>query len=118
LLKERRFDAVDWDNLIEEIETLGRSEKRALRSYLILLLQHLLKWQFQPEHRSRSWQNSLNNARDNLTELLADNPSLKGDFLVELLPSAYSKARQKAADETTIYLQNFPQELALEFLPK
>lgn len=126
LLKQQKFDAVDWDNLIEEIETLGRSEKRAVRSHLVILLQHLLKWQFQPERRSSSWQNSIDNARDELAELLADNPSLSGSFLLESLPEVYSKARKKASDETTIYLENFPEEcpyslseiLHPEFLPE
>lgn len=108
LIKDRQFDAVDWENLVEEIESLGRSEKRAVKSYLAILLLHLLKWQYQPEHQSRSWKNSINNARDELAELLKENPSLKDDFLVESIPGAYGKARGKASNETTIYLQNFP----------
>ena len=110
LLKQQKFDAVDWGNLIEEIETLGRSEKRAVRSHLVILLQHLLKWQFQSERRSRSWQNSIDNDREELSELLADNASLSGSFLLESLPESYTKSRKKASYETTIYLENFPEE--------
>lgn len=109
-LKQRKFDTVDWDNLIEELETLGRSEKRAIRSHLVILLQHLLKWQYQPEHRSQSWRVSISNAREELQELLDENPSLAGNFLIESLFKAYSKGREKASDETTIYLENFPVE--------
>ena len=126
LIKDKQFDDVDWENLIAEIISLGKSEQRAIRSHLAILLQHLLKWQYQSEHQSRSWRNSIDNARDDLSELLEDNPSLKGDFLADSLPAAYSKARKKAADETTIYLENFPEDcpytineiLSPEFLPK
>lgn len=126
LIKDKQFDDVDWENLIAEIISLGKSEQRAIRSHLVILLQHLLKWQYQSEYQSKSWRNSINNARDDLTELLEENPSLKGDFLAESLPAAYSKARKRAADETTIYLENFPEScpyaideiLSAEFLPK
>lgn len=109
-LKQQKFDLVDWDNLIEELEGLGRSEKRAVRSHLVILLQHLLKWQYQPEYQCRSWQSSINNAKRQLLRLLKDNPSLAGDFLVESIPDAYEEAREKAAEETTIFLQKFPEE--------
>lgn len=115
-LKRRRFDAVDWDNLIEELETLGRSEKRAIKSHMVILLQHLLKWQYQPERRSQSWRVSIANAREELQELLDDNPSLAGDFLIESLSKAYNKAREKASNETTIYLEKFPLECPYSLL--
>ncbi len=108
LLKSKQFDAVDWETVIEEIEALGRSEKRAIRSHLVILLTHMLKWEFQPEHQSRSWNLSIRNARKDLKRLLKENPSLKGDFLIQLLPDAYEDAREKASDETTIFLENFP----------
>lgn len=109
-IRQRQFDGVDWDNLIEEIEALGRSEKRAIRSYLIVVIKHLLKWQYQPEQRSGSWRASIRNSRGYLQELLDENPSLKGDFLLESLPKAYKKAREEASDETTIYRENFPED--------
>lgn len=126
MIKDKKYNLVDWDNLIEEIETLGRSEKRAVKSHLVILLMHLLKWQYQPEHRSTSWKASIRNARAELTDLLQDNPSLAGDFLVEILSDVYARAREQAAEETTIFLQNFPVEcpnslqqiLDFEFLPK
>lgn len=108
LLKSKQFDAVDWENVIEEIEALGRSEKRAIKSHLVVLLIHLLKWEFQPERQSKSWRISIQNAREDLKELLDENRSLKGDFLNEVLPKAYQKAREKASNETSIFLENFP----------
>ena len=108
LLKDKKFDVVDWENVIEEIEALGRSEKRAIKRHLVILLLHMLKWEFQPEYHCRSWSNSIRNARGELLELLKENPSLKGEFLTESLPKAYEKAREKASDETSIYLENFP----------
>jgi len=68
-LRQQKFYLVDWENLIEELEGLGRSEKRAVRSHLVILLLHLLKWQYQPEYQSRSWQTSINNARRQLMRL-------------------------------------------------
>jgi hypothetical protein len=106
-LRQQKFDLVDWDNLIEEIEALGRSEKRAIRSHLVILLLHLLKWQYQPQYQCRSWQSSIKNAREELLDLLLDNPSLR-DFLIESIPQAYEKAREKASEETTIFLEKFP----------
>ena len=125
MIKNRQYNLVDWDNLIEEIETLGRSEKRAVKSHLVILLMHLLKWEYQIERRSNSWKASIRNARRELIDLLQDNPSLAGDFLGEILPSVYIRAREQAAEETTIFLQNFPadcpyslqQILDFEFLP-
>ncbi|PSB44193.1 DUF29 domain-containing protein [Cyanosarcina cf. burmensis CCALA 770] len=125
MIKDKQYNLVDWDNLIEEIETLGRSEKRAVKSHLVILLMHLLKWQYQPEHRSNSWKASIRNARTELSDLLQDNPSLAGDFLVEVLPLVYTRASEQAAEKTTIFLQHFPIEcpyslsqiLDFEFLP-
>ncbi|WP_289501166.1 DUF29 domain-containing protein [Gloeocapsopsis sp. IPPAS B-1203] len=125
-LRQQKFDLVDWENLIEELEGLGRSEKRAVRSHLVILLLHLLKWQYQPEYQSRSWRTSVNNARRQLMKLLKDNPSLAGDFLLESVPDAYEEAKETASEETTIFLENFPdacpytveQLLAKDWLPR
>lgn len=109
-LRQWKFDLVDWDNLIEEIEALGRSEKRAIRSQLVILLLHLLKWQYQPEYQCHSWRASISNARIELMDLLEENSSLKGEFFVESIPQAYERAREKASEETTIFLENFPSQ--------
>jgi hypothetical protein len=108
LIKKGKFDQVDWENVIEEIEALGRSEKRAIRSYLIVVIKHLLKWQYQPEHQSGSWRASIHNSRNHLLELLEENPSLRGDFVAEAIVKVYKTAREEASEETTIFLDKFP----------
>lgn len=108
LLKKGKFDQVDWENVIEEIQALGRSEKRAIRSYLIVVIKHLLKWQYQPEHQSVSWRVSIRNSRNHLLELLEENPSLRENFVVEAIVKVYKIAREEASEETTIFLDKFP----------
>ncbi|NJN24331.1 MAG: DUF29 domain-containing protein, partial [Acaryochloridaceae cyanobacterium RL_2_7] len=80
LIREGRWSEIDRDNLAEEIEALGRSERRALRSLLRVLLMHHLKWEFQPEKRTRSWEMSIRNSARELRELFEDSPSLRRYF--------------------------------------
>ncbi len=74
-LRDKDLGALDLAHLAEEIDTLGRSERKTLRSDLRRLLCHLLKWQYQPEYRSRSWQISIVQARGDIDDDLADDPS-------------------------------------------
>ncbi|MFB2833141.1 DUF29 domain-containing protein [Floridanema evergladense] len=108
-LKEGKFDEVDLTNLIEEIESMGRSEKRELKSRLIVLLMHLLKWQYQPEKRSESWRSTISEQRICIEGLLEDSPSLK-PLISEVFDDCYQKACLKATDETGIKLNFFPKE--------
>ncbi|NET73889.1 MAG: DUF29 domain-containing protein [Sphaerospermopsis sp. SIO1G2] len=108
-LKAGDFKEVDLENLIEEIESMGRSEKRELKSRLIILLMHLLKWQYQPEKRSASWQSTITEQRICIELLLEDSPSLRPLF-TEVFADCYDKARMKASQETGIKLNFFPQE--------
>lgn len=108
-LKEGKFDEVDLTNLIEEIESMGRSEKRELKSRLIVLLMHLLKWQYQPEKRSESWRSTISEQRICIEGLLEDSPSLK-PLISEVFDDCYQKARLKATDETGNKLNFFPKE--------
>lgn len=108
-LKENKFNEIDIPNLIEEVESMGRSEKRELKSRLIVLLMHLLKWQYQPEKRSESWRSTITEQRICIEALLEDSPSLK-PLLSELFDECYQKARLKASDETGIKINFFPQE--------
>ncbi len=89
----------DWRNIAEEIESVGGNTRRELRNRLAKLLQHLLKWHYQPEHRSRSWRSTIRTQRQEIEDLLADNPSLKSK-LPELFLAAYFRARSDALDET------------------
>ncbi len=77
-LREQRLAEIDWENVAEEIESLGRSDRREIESRLAVILEHLLKWQFQPERRSASWQASLFEQRNRIHRLLLESPSLKG----------------------------------------
>ena len=107
LLRTGKFNQIDFHYIAEEIEDMGRSEKRELESRLELLLMHLLKWQFQPNLRSRSWQLIIKEQqRLRLEKLLAENPSLKS-FLADSLEKIYQLAIISAERETG--LSSFPQ---------
>jgi len=109
LLKGRQFEAVDLANIIEEIESMGWSESRALESRLTVLLQHLLKWKFQPERRGKNWELSIDEQRIRFDRLLRENPSLKS-ALNTILTEAYRLAVVKAAKETKLDKKSFPAE--------
>ncbi|MBE9209004.1 DUF29 domain-containing protein [Nostoc sp. LEGE 06077] len=108
-LKEGRFSDVDLENLIEEIESMGRSEKHALESNLVVLLMHLLKYKYQPEKRSNSWKGTIREHRRRLTRTFKDSPSLK-PYFQEVLTDCYQDARKQASDETGLFVDTFPIE--------
>ena len=99
LLRQGRFADADIANIIEEIETLGRSEKRELRNRMLVLLAHLLKWQVQPGRRSNSWKLTITEQRIRLQEHVADNPSL-APFLPEVITSVWRQVLLKAMRQT------------------
>jgi hypothetical protein len=107
-LRAKAAPALDWDHLAEEVESLGQAERHAVRSHLRTLLWHLLKWHYQPRRRSKSWRVSIDNARDEIDDYLATNPSLV-TALDDLLVSAYGRARKVAARETGLPLTTFPE---------
>ena len=107
LLRSRRFEQVDWANVVEELADLGRSEYRALVSALEQLTLHLLKWQYQPRRRSRSWQLSMDKQRIQVERLLEENPGLRGR-LEEAIAAGYKYGRKGAAKETTLPESTFP----------
>ena len=80
LLRSGNFAALDVPNVAEEIESVGISQRRELKSRMIGLIAHLLKWRFQPDHRGNSWRESIHNHRDGIEDLLDDSPSLKRAF--------------------------------------
>jgi hypothetical protein len=124
-LKAGNFTEIDLENLIEEIESMGRSEKRALESNLVVLLMHLLKYKYQPEKCSKSWLSTIFEHRRRLNKQFQDSPSLKKYFL-ETFAECYQDARQQASIETGLDLDIFPLEspfntdecLNKEFLPE
>ena len=107
LLRDEEFAELDIHNLIEEIEAMGRSEKRELASRLQVLLMHLLKWQFQTEMRCRSWQNTIRTQRSDLARLLADNPSLR-TIIPDVIAQVYPDAVLDAIEETGLVALRFP----------
>lgn len=109
LLQERRWQEIDIEHLIEEIEDLGKSERRGIASQLIRLLLHLLKWQYQPQRRSDSWLDSITDARTQIELALADSPSLKG-YVAAQLEQSYQRARRQATQQTGMSLSVFPEE--------
>ena len=99
LLRSGHLSEVDIEHVAEEIESMGRGEKRELISRLAVLLLHLLKWRFQPVRRGASWRVTIANTRDDIADHLADNPSLRAR-LDDAIALAYRRARRQASLET------------------
>jgi hypothetical protein len=109
LLRERRFDDLDLDNLVDEVESVGSSEKREIRNRLVILMGHLLKWKFQPGRRTPGWRGTIFEQRDQILDILNTSPSL-GDFTREQVARRYVGARLLAAKESGIAFGVFPEE--------
>lgn len=107
LLREGRLREADLAHIIEEIESMGRTEKRELVSRLAVLLMHLLKWQYQPGRRGGSWEATIVVQRRALHRHLRDNPSLRA-ALPEALGDAYGDAVPAAVAETGLPRATFP----------
>jgi len=114
LLREGKLAAADIAHIAEEIESMGRGEKRELVNRLEVLLTHLLKWAYQADNRSRSWEVTIANQRDQLASHLGDNPSLKA-HRDEAILLAYRRARRDAELETGIAESVFPQTCPWSF---
>lgn len=114
LLRAGRFDAADIAHIAEEIESMGRTEKRELISRLGVLLMHLLKWRFQPTLRGPSWRATIKVQRRELARHLADNPSLKAK-LPDAMVDAYGDAVLNAARETGLDESGFPESCPWPF---
>lgn len=109
LLKAGKYKEADMDHIIEEIEDLGRSIKRELRSRFSVLIAHLLKWQFQPALRSRSWISTIEEQRLQIESLIEENPSLQSSA-EEIFAGSYKIALAKAYNETDMDKGSFPKE--------
>jgi len=108
-LRVRDYSNIDWENLIEEIDDMGRSERKSLKSNLIVVLTHLLKWQYQPDFRSGSWKGSIVEHRRRIRDALKDSPSLK-PYLQEVFAECYLDAVELASAETELPVETFPGE--------
>ena len=124
LLREGRFGELDLAHLVEEIEAMARKDKKAIKSNLVVLLSHLLKFQFQPEQRSRSRRGSIVEHRQRMRDDFEESPSLRS-HAAQVFASAYADARERASAETGLPLRTLPrsspftleQTLDPKFLP-
>jgi len=108
LLKEGKFSELDVEHLIEELEDMGNN-RQELASRFMVLIGHLLKWEHQPNHRSSSWEGSINEQRLQINWLIQDKPSLKPNLL-PAVTKAYPQAVKLAAKDTKLPQTQFPQE--------
>lgn len=107
LLKEGKFAEIDLENLLEELESMVRSEKNALKSNLRVLLMHLLKYKYQQEKRTNSWVYTIREHRIRLRDTCKTSPSLY-DFIEEVFNECYQDAKELAAGETGLSIKIFP----------
>ena len=114
LVREGRWEALDRENLAEEIESLGREQFNKLESALRVLLTHILKWDHQPARRSRSWALSIQGQRLEIEDVLSDNPGLR-PRIPEAIARAYRRARLEAAKETGLKEARFPEKCPYSF---
>lgn len=106
LLRVEEWEKLDWQRIAEEIESLGKKDKRQVQSRLAVLIMHLLKWQHQPSKRSPSWRKTIKEQRFRLALVLNDSPSLKNS-LAEFVALVYPHAVE-SADETGVDRRSLP----------
>ncbi|GEO81479.1 DUF29 domain-containing protein [Pararhodospirillum oryzae] len=114
LLRSGKLSLADIENIAEEIESMGKSEKREFVNRLTVLMLHLLKWKSQPLLQGASWRTTIRIQRIDITDHLQDNPSLRAQ-IPEIMARAYTKARVKAAAETGMSEETFPAECPWSF---
>ena len=106
-MKAGALSEIDIENLIEEIESMGKSQKRALESRLTVLIMHILKWDYQPEYQSKSWKSTIITQRKEIIRLLRMNPGLR-NTLNDLFNEIYNDAVEIASAETGLTESSFP----------
>lgn len=114
LLKQKKVNEMDIEHLIEELEDMGNNKRHALISRLSQLIFHLLKWQYQPDFRGRSWEASIQEQRRKVKKLLLENPSLKSE-LEKFIIEAYEDALLLIKKETPIDLKLLPEACPYKF---
>jgi hypothetical protein len=107
LLRAHAVDGIDWENLAEEIESMGGRDRRKLESRLTMILLHLLKWQAQPALRGASWRKTLRTQRREIRKLLKQSSSLRRE-VPAIIREAYADAVKDAIDETGLRAGAFP----------
>jgi len=109
-LRARGDFPIDWENVAEELEAMGRNEENSLQSYLERLLTHLLKYAYQPKKITPSWESSIENSRDRIRLLLKRSPSLKSK-IEELFEDAYPFARRQAGAQMRMHKREWDARL-------
>ena len=116
-IRNQDFTNMDWDNLLEEIEDIGASQKRALRSYTKRLIDHILKlkyWNSEKEYSAKGWRTGIINFRDEIKEILQESPSLN-NYLKENYHNWYGKSVKAMRENFDISDDNFiPLEIILQ----
>ena len=108
LLRRHKPDWMDWENVAEELESMGKKDRRELVSRMTILLTHLAKWYWQAEKRSPSWSGTIEEQREQIELSLNDSPSLRS-FIQYSFQEAWGRAIKKAARETGLPLSTFPE---------
>jgi hypothetical protein len=108
LLLTGKLDFLDRVNLAEEIESLGKQQRQELRNRLGILIGHLLKWDYQPERRGKSWKATIREQREEILDLLEDNPSLK-PYLSEAMEKGFRQGINLVVRETPLDDDDLPQ---------
>lgn len=109
LLRRGQWQSLDIENLVEEIESLGKQQKQELRNRLGVLIGHLLKWEFQPELRGKSWRATIREQRTKIQLHLKENPSLKS-YLDQAIIDGYEIALALVVRETPLDYPDLPSE--------
>ncbi len=107
LIRQGKLSEIDLNNIAEELEDVGKSERRALKSHIKNVILHLLKWRYQPNFRGASWRQSVRNGRIAIHEIVTESPSLNRD-IAHIIESEYSSAQADAIDETGLSASVFP----------
>jgi hypothetical protein len=113
LVRERKWHEPDREHLMEEIEDLGRSARKELRSYLEGLVLHLLQWCYQPDYRTRSWRDSIAENRARIPDCLTESPSLRPQ-LPTLLQECYPHALAQSCPADTLAPAHLPRDMSLD----
>jgi hypothetical protein len=115
-IRAGKFDLLDIEHIADEIEDVGKSEKRELRSRIAVLLTHLLKWQFQPERRGNSWQRTIKTQRKEIAAHITNTPSLKAEISnQDWWESVWADTLIIATKETGLNFDDFPEECPWEY---
>jgi hypothetical protein len=111
LLRAGLFSSLDIEHIAEEIEDVGKSERRELENRMAVLLTHLLKWQHQPERQGNSWRRTIKTQRAGIAERLRKTPSLRPDFDSELWRAeVWADALTMVTRETGLSFEAFPED--------